>query len=310
MCSTRARSSSRVRRSLRSSSKPRGTTGSRTNWPSPSAMSSTVEKQNLVAEFEQEFHRRGIKDQDKLDALWRLQQVGLPGPKTEEYKFTPVARYLEKSFVQREAATRPATSQPQPFLNDQKCNVVSFRNGRYSPEQSQIHDADLKVSIGKASNPGENADPFDLLNMAFHEEFVELFVATGKTLQYPVVIQYSFDGDEFIFANPRWNCHIGKGSGVTLIEYTVGQSSAYFNNKQSKISVAENAGLEYVIIQDEQADMFVGNSVVSLASSARASCFTYTFGGNLVRNNLSVIVDGEGIDAHLYGLYLLSNKTL
>ena len=40
------------------------------------------------------------------------------------------------------------------------------------------------------------------------------------------------------------------------------------------------------------------------------SCFTITLDGQLVRNNLSLIVDGEDVDAHLHGLYLISKNTI
>lgn len=100
-------------------------------------------------------------------------------------------------------------------------------------------------------------------------------------------------------------------SQATLMEYTVGGSHAVtFQNKQSVIEVGENAELEYTIVQNGPSDVQVNNSVVHLSASARANCFTFTFAGQLIRNNMTMTVDGEGVDAHLYGLYLLSGNTI
>ena len=43
---------------------------------------------------------------------------------------------------------------------------------------------------------------------------------------------------------------------------------------------------------------------------SRVNTFTFTLNGKLVRNNLQLALDGEGIESHMFGLYLLENDTL
>ena len=70
---------------------------------------------------------------------------GLPHSRTEEYKFTPVTRILDKAFV----APTPLTGQPVATLQlipELKCNIVAFINGIYSDEHSSLIDKDVVVN--------------------------------------------------------------------------------------------------------------------------------------------------------------------
>jgi len=109
---------------------------------------------------------------------------------------------------------------------------------------------------------------------------------------------------------PRWDCSIDRNASLTLLEYTVQNgSSTFINNKSSLLRVAENAEVNYIILQNHPGEIQVSNTRVELNTASRASCFTFSFDGQLIRNNLTVSLNGPGIDAHLYGLYLLSNAT-
>jgi Fe-S cluster assembly protein SufD len=43
---------------------------------------------------------------------------------------------------------------------------------------------------------------------------------------------------------------------------------------------------------------------------SRVNTYTFTLHGKLFRNNLHLQLDGEGIESHMYGLYLLNDDTL
>jgi len=44
--------------------------------------------------------------------------------------------------------------------------------------------------------------------------------------------------------------------------------------------------------------------------SSRVNTYTFTLSGKLVRNNLQLSIDGEGIESHMFGLYLVTGDTL
>jgi Fe-S cluster assembly protein SufD len=275
------------------------------------AITTATEKRNLTGEIEEAFHARGLGNlpvNKKFMDAFLIQ--GLPVTKTEEYKFTPVTRILEKAFPPALAIPTSGKSTGIELIRGLRCNLVVFVNGVYSEQHSAILDKEVVVKKTSA-DVVLDGDRFSLLNGAFAKEEIEISVGPGKTVANPVAIVYHFDSPEFTFANPRWRLMTGDSSQVSVVEYTsVISGATYFNNKHSFISVGRNAGLEYTNIQNESGDILINNSTVQLATSSHAACYTYTFDGSLVRNNLTLSIDGQGVDAHLYGLYLLSKNTI
>lgn len=240
-----------------------------------------------------------------------LSQKGLPTAKSEEYRFAPVTRALEGLVVTTPGAG-PTSVPTLSLIPELAANLIVFVNGRYASEHSRILDPHLIVRKGEPAQPQADQDPFDLLNQAFADTSVEIIVPDHQPLEHPLAVVYFFSQPSFIFANPRWSLHVGAGSTCTVVEYTVAQPEiAFFNNKQSKITVAQNARLDFLMIQQGyREEVLVNNCTVSLASSSQAFCYTCTLDGKLVRNNLTLVLDGEGIDAHLHGLYLVAGHTL
>ena len=277
-------------------------------------MSTLTEKRNLLKEIEVAFLQRGFeKDLRRKHALDLFSSKGFPGPKSEEYKFTPISRLLEKSLVLNPINSSQKDSGTSLLITkDIKCNLVAFVNGQFSKEKSVILDEDVRIRFGEMGDAKVESDPFDLLNQAFSHSVIQIDIGSKKAIKHPLAIVYHFDSPQFMFANPRWRCNLGAESSLSFIEYTISsKGSLYFNNKQSTIEVGENAQLEYTLIQNgPDHDIQVNNTTIRLSTSAKANCFAFTFDGQLVRNNLNLTIDGSRVEAHLYGLYLISKKTL
>ncbi len=278
-------------------------------------MSTLTEKRNLTQEIQDAFIKRGLgDDSSRKKALDLLLEKGFPGPKSEEYKFTPITRLLEKALDLNNVRTVESIIAPASLsiVKELKCNMVVFVNGQFSKEHSVLIDEEILIQSEAADDAKIESDPFNLLNQAFANEVIEISIGPRKSVQHPLAIIYYFDSPKFVFANPRWRCIVGSQSSVTLLEHVHSPgSSLYFNNKQSSIEVGENSQIEYITIQNGPATgIEMNNTVVHLSASAQASCFTFTFDGQLIRNNLTLTIDGQGVDAHLYGLYLLTKNTL
>jgi Fe-S cluster assembly protein SufD len=273
-------------------------------------MITNAEKRNLTQDIQDAFTHAGLPDQARRrKALDLFLAKGIPGPKAEEYKFIPIARTMEKIMTAVPSSTQTVSSPAH--IQELSCHVIAFVNGKFSKEKSNILDQELTLSLSACEGAEESHDPFDLLNQAFAYEVTHITVGSKLILKHPVAIVYYNEGGLSPFIHPRWRFTLGNSSQATLMEYSIGTSQVYFQNKQSVIEVGENAQLEYTIIQNGPAtDVQVNNTVVHLSSRAQASCFTFTFDGQLIRNNLTLTVDGEGVDAHLYGLYLLSKSTI
>jgi Fe-S cluster assembly protein SufD len=54
----------------------------------------------------------------------------------------------------------------------------------------------------------------------------------------------------------------------------------------------------------------VANTTIHQHRASRADTYTFTLNGQLIRNNLNIIIDGEGCESHFFGLYLTEGDTL
>src|SRR5687767_6246424 len=71
----------------------------------------------------------------RSEALDVFQHLGLPAPKSEEYKYTPITRYLEKNFTfTPSAASGPLRDVKQFFIPGLEANAVVFIDGVFSKE--------------------------------------------------------------------------------------------------------------------------------------------------------------------------------
>lgn len=276
-------------------------------------MDSLTEKKSLLRSFELLFaaSNRGDLRARRL-AMDMLLAKGLPGPKTEEYRYTPVVRVLEKNFngVIAPAPTSGAkVLQPIPEMTS---NIIAFINGKFSAVHSRLLDSSITISTTAPGNPNAGDDPFALLNHAFCDDIIRISVAPHQHVAHPVMIVYYVDTTTYVFGNPRWVLHVGAQSKVSVAEFAMVQyQEPFFANRHSNIILEEQAELEFTAIQSgSDSEVLVNNTTIDLGTSSRAVCNTVTLNGMLIRNNLTINLNGEKVDARLNGLYLASGNTL
>ncbi len=247
---------------------------------------------------------------DRQRAWELLTAKGLPTVKTEEYRFTPVTRTLE-NLPTLALPSGIEAKQSLDLIPGLPVNRLVFVNGTWSESHSNIIDKSIRVTRKQIGNPSPEADAFDLLNQVFATDLIQVEVPAGQTLEHPIAIVYTQAGAPSM-TFPRWNLNLGEGSRATLLEYAIRETpTAWFNNKVSNIELAAKANLSFILIQESGSDeVFLNNSTVRMGTSSRVNCYTCTFSGRLVRNNLTLQLDGEGIDARLHGLYLAFGKSL
>ncbi len=291
-------------------------------------MASTQIENSLVAIYN-DSQLSALKD-IKSEALKAFKTIGLPPLKTEEYKFTPVTKVLDKNFGELKSTSHQFSKKDitERIIDPQATINFIFVNGRFEKNLSDLNDLpegvvlkDLEQAL--QDNPDEvkkhfgkyadyNVDPFTALNTALASNGIFLSLEKNVVVETPIYIYYfndatSTEGHSF----PRNLIVAKQGSQVTFVEkaITIGENNSFFN-PLSEIVVEENAHVHHVKIQNDNTKSYeVCNTQVHQVSNSNYSSYVISLNGALIRNNLNIVSDGQNCESNMYGLYLLDGET-
>lgn len=227
-----------------------------------------------------------------------LQEIGLPHKKSEYYKFTPIVAALEKA-IEWDAVVEPIIDKT--LIYNEKGTHLIFINGVLDIDKSTIL-PDLNY---KVSNPSEGKhDPFSLLNESMATN--EVILQSGS--EHPVFI-YHFNS--ISVSNPRIKVEIKDGHTFKIYEKLIPTTEiATFTNSYIEYNLGKNAFGYHTKIQNYHDNAYSHETVY--AKVLRDSQFysnTFSFEGALVRNNLTINLEDENCEGHMYGIFLLDKKS-
>jgi Fe-S cluster assembly protein SufD len=273
--------------------------------------------------------------QDLRDrAAARFSALGIPTVRDEEWRFTSVAAIASTEFRTPDASATVTAGQLDGFLYGGAPHRLVVVNGRFEPALSRVGglpagvragslaalvngdlEADRELAqryFGQLADFGARA--FVALNTAHAEDGAYLHIPDGLILAEPLQIIFvgtGGDGASATVSHPRLLVVAGDGSQAQVVETYVGTDGTYFANAVSEIFVGENAVLDHYKVQEDSLDAFhIASLHVHAARSATFSSHAFTLGGRLVRNDVTAILDGEGAECTLNGLYLADGDRL
>jgi Fe-S cluster assembly protein SufD len=298
------------------------------------SMDVTVNERNISSEVGQLIEKNltsiGTLSQMRREAFDTFQRLGLPANKAEEYKDTPIARLLQNNFNFRSATEGKTSVNPKDFyipLND--ANVIVFINGVFSKEHSSIISPASEISLKPLADAVAEKNEVALKHLAKYADFKSdglaawntaawtdglfLHVKRNQVVAKPIIIYYIQDSSHGEVVAVTRNLFVAdSNSKVSIIEKSdsVGDGNC-FSNIVSEGVVGENAEVNYYAIQNDAGSKYQFNlSQFYQSNNSRVNTYTFTLNGKLMRNNLHLALDGEGIESHMFGLYLLENNTL
>jgi len=259
-------------------------------------------------------------------ALQSFRQLGFPTTKHEDWKYTNVLPLVKNGF---EPLPAPAEIKGELHLDTigrMKANRLVFVDGWFHENYSEIiddkehlvistmmrqsgNDSILENFLGKQSKLRQ--DGFTTWNTAFFQDGAFIIIPDNVTLQHPVLLYHISTGAaRGKVSAPRNLVIAGRNSQSSLIVcYQNLTEEKAVTNTVTEIFVKENARLDYVKIQSRtNGYAHIGNVFVTQQGDSRFNAWTVTFGGDLIRNNLNVTLDGENCETLLYGLYVLSGN--
>ena len=266
----------------------------------------------------------------RKEAFSSLMNSGFPGPKNEEYKFTNFTRAVEKNFELNGTNADFGLTEAQisaTQIEGLDAHKIVFLNGIYSSELSDnIQVEGLKVeSLAegfKANSPlaqsnfGTKAnfaeDAFVALNTAFSQHGVAIEVADKAVIEKPIVLYFIGDSSTAELSYHIRNIVVaGKFSQATIIEKfdTLGEHKS-FTTSVNEISVSDSAHLRFFKIENDTEQAYhISNIHASQGTNSNFKAFTFSLNGAMIRNNLNIKLQAEGIETYMNGLYLLDGKT-
>ncbi len=260
-------------------------------------------------------------------AITRFKELGFPGPRNEDWKFTNLAPLQKVPFqLAGEKVQDGLAMAIQPFdIGD--AHQLVFVNGYFNPELSNITDlpggaivSNLKSAIQEHPELTEKhlaqyADYDSLaltaLNTAFFEDGTFIHLKAGTVLEKPVhIVNLSVASEDPVAAFPRHLFVAEKSSQATIVESHIGlPEQVYFNNPVVEIFADENSNLDHYKIQRESLEAFhLANMQVKQLRNSNVSSHYIALGGKLVRHEARTKLDDEGCECTFNGLYLGRGK--
>jgi Fe-S cluster assembly protein SufD len=256
--------------------------------------------------------------------LARCESVGWPTTRDEAWRSTNLGALVSTDFdLPAQAPVPDLSTLPPETVPELGGARLVFVDGRFAPEHSTPHDAGgLSVlSLGRllAEQPDrlrpwlERRDPathpcFEALNIALFEDGALVLAATGSDEARPVHLLFlTRPGTRPTAANPRIVVVAEPGSRLCVVETHAalpGADAPYFVNPVTDLHTGDNARLEHYRIQLEGPRAF-HVSAVHARQGRDSSCLLLNvdLGGRLVRHEVACVLEGEGAQARLDGLY-------
>jgi Fe-S cluster assembly protein SufD len=260
-------------------------------------------------------------------AIERFAALGFPTSRQEQWRQTNVAPIAQGTFHRPQSDPEAvAPEQIAPFDFPAAARLV-FVDGRFSARLSalgDLPDGAIVTSLARAlaQTPEEvepwlgqlarfDDHPFVALNTAFLRDGAFVRVPRNATVGpiHLLFLSSSANGQATV-SFPRNLIVTGEGSRLTLVETYAG-TGAYFNCPVTELAAGPNSTIDHYKVQRESRDAFhMATFQLQGERDAVPSSHSIALGGALVRNDVNAVLDGEGIDCVLNGLYLLDGSQL
>lgn len=254
------------------------------------------------------------------DALNHFNSLGFPTVKNEEWKYTNLLKWTKEDFdLQADEIHLPDYSS---YLIEESYNLVVLINGVFQPTLSKI-DSDIKVlSLEKALASEKIAkehfsklvdyskDGLAALNTAVAEDGLFIHVSKSTTVENTVHILNLTHSSNALMSHPRILAVVEENAEARFVEthYSLGKEKTW-NNIISEIYLKKSARLMWTKIQNDRLEdnVTVDNTFIHQEKDSTSNVYTFSLGGEMVRNNLNFRLDDEHIEANLSAATIINH---
>jgi Fe-S cluster assembly protein SufD len=262
-------------------------------------------------------------------ALRRFEQSGIPGLKNENYKYTNLQPVFNRDY-------HPAFQYRKLDIDLNKvfrCDIplldtytILLVNGWYYEGNQKPQGLPAGTTLGSIRQianeepellqnwlnrlAGLSNDPLVALNTAFAQDGFFLHVPNHVVLEKPIQVVNLLSAEEPVFATQRNLMIVGEHSQARVIfcDHTW-DTCDLLSNSVTEIFVGRDSVVDFYVVQNQnnQANSVNSAFIKQEENSNLLTCIA-TLHGGLIRNNLSINMNGEHAEAHMYGMSFTDKK--
>ena len=179
---------------------------------------------------------------------------------------------------------------------------------------SEANETRAVVESHLASGAGIEDEAFTALNTALLHDGAVVRVPAGTVVEQPIQLLFVTSpppGGEPVMTHPRVLLVVGENAQVRVVESYGGGDSVYLTNTITEVIAGPSAVVDhYKLVREGPSGYHIGTMHVRLGRAANFSSHAVTLGGAIVRNDAQALLDGEGVECTLNGLYLANGRRL
>ncbi|MFD1094379.1 Fe-S cluster assembly protein SufD [Salegentibacter chungangensis] len=287
-------------------------------------------KEKLVSSFlafEEEFGANDDLHKIRNQAIKEFETLGFPSRKEEAWKYTSLNSVLKHDysvFPKKEDALEYRDIKKY-LIHDIDTYDLVFIDGIYSSHLSQTtHDkidvclmssalnkAKYKPVIENYFNKLAPKSGLNSLNTAFAHEGAFIHIHKNKMADKPIqIINFSTGNESALLLQPRNLIVVDENSHAQIIERHQSLTDhPVLTNSVTEIYADKRAIVDYYKIQnDKTSASLIDNTFIEQQAESNCSVHTFSFGGQLTRNNLNFYQKGERIESTLKGVTIIEGK--
>ena len=263
----------------------------------------------------------------RSEAIKNFESIGFPNKKLENWKYTSLKNLLKNDFI-----VLPEINNLLEFKDIKKYLIddidsykIIFVDGKYSSHLSDTTHEGMDICILSAAlsqskyellvenyfNKIANDDGITSLNTAFSSEGAFIHIPKNKFVDKPIqIIHFSTGNESSLMFQPRNLIIVDENSQVQIIERHQSLSeNKVFTNSVTEIYADKKSIIDYYKIQNDNLEAsLIDNTYIDQERNSSFTMHTFSFGNELVRNNLNISQNDQFIETTIKGVTIIGDK--
>ncbi|MEN8798682.1 MAG: Fe-S cluster assembly protein SufD [Flavobacteriaceae bacterium] len=264
----------------------------------------------------------------RSEAIRNFEMKGFPNRKEEAWKYTSLGKLqkIDFSIFPKKVNALEYRDVKKYFLHEMDTYKIVFIDGIYSSYLSEtthdgvdicllsaalskpIYQPIIELYFNKAVN---RDDSLTSLNTAFSKEGAYIYIPKNKAPIKPIeIIHFATGKETSLMLQPRNLIIAEENAELQIIErHQSLTSNDVLTNAVTEIFASKNSIIDYYKVQNDASNAsLIDNTYISQKHGSAVHVHTFSFGGNITRNNLNFYQHGERIDSTLKGVTILDKK--